>query len=496
MFLLALLWLFLFIKEMTSGLSAFQERMIYLIWSSFIFEFIVKITVAPRKRRFLKTNWITLIALVIPGLRILRMVRAVSLLNSVRVINSTKIIRALTSGKRFLSSLKEAQGPKPIPEMDVGILIAYSRPENQQALHQFSEQLILDVQQELQEASGIPWNFDITDDLILENDYSRSPSDFLDAATQRMAEGPYDLVTVVTDVGLVSRKQNTVPGLSSAVTRTAILSLRKMTTTGKGLPSLSFSDQKVRISGASLYLHLMSQIFNLPGRDLFQKDLKIPAFDATQKKEMRKQAEKLPDRELEKGTLVESLVFHILMSLRNPREVFTPLLKNNSLLLPLSLPGLATAAVAPAIILIFTAEIWDVGLGMSNKTATLFALISVMLASFYLVSVQNLFLPRKEKRILTEHLAVANSVIYLSIFLACIGLFLLVGLLMVLLEFYVFPPDLMQTWPTLETGNIGFEEKLRLAVFISTIGVTTGALAGGLEKRTVIQHLALFRSKT
>ena len=105
--------------------------------------------------------------------------------------------------------------------------------------------------------------------------------------------------------------------------------------------------------------------------------------------------------------------------------------------------------------------------------------------------VQSLFLPRKEKRVLTEHLAVANSVIYFSIFIASIGL----GLAMVIL-IYVFPPDLMQTWPTLNIREIMLVDKVRLAVFISTIGVTTRAPAGGLESRAVIQRLELFSKDT
>jgi len=119
-----------------------------------------------------------------------------------------------------------------------------------------------------------------------------------------------------------------------------------------------------------------------------------------------------------------------------------------------------------------------------------------MLASFYLVRVQSLFLPRKEKRVLTEHLAVANSVIYFSIFLACIGLFLMVGVMTMVILIYVFPEDLMQTWPTLNIEEILLVDKIRMSVFISTIGVTTGALAGGLESRAVIQRLALFRKDT
>jgi hypothetical protein len=64
---------------------------------------------------------------------------------------------------------------------------------------------------------------------------------------------------------------------------------------------------------------------------------------------------------------------------------------------------------------------------------------------------------------------------------------------MMIIEIYVFPSDLMQTWPTLNKPVITLIDKIRLAVFISTVGVTTGALAGGLESKTLIRHLALFR---
>ena len=491
---------------MVSGLSSFEDTLIIVIWIIFVLEFLLKLFIAPRRLRFLKDNWITLIALLVPALRVLRLFRAVTLLNSVRVVNSTKIIRAVTSGKRFFSSLKEAQGPDPDPEMDVGVLIAYGKPKNREALRAYAAQLREDVEPHLEKTTGIPWKFDVTDEIRLEVDEPRRPSDFLDSASQRMAEGPYDMVLVVTDVGLMSRKHIMVPGLSSSVSRIMVLSTRKLTITGKGRDSYMLDSTRVRFNSAALTLKLIGEIFGLKKRKVgtgimpikdFDRDLvKVPSYNSEEQKKMKKRAERVPDRELRQGNWLESFIFHILMSLRHPKELFAPLLRNRSFLLSLSLPGLATAAVAPAFIFIFTAEIWDVGLGMSNTVAILYAIVSVLLASFYLVSIQSLFLPRKEKRVLTEHLAVANSVIYLSILAASIGLFLMLCILMLFMEFWVFPADLMQTWPTLETGQITFAEQLRLAVFIATVGVTTGALAGGMDKRTVIQHLALFSDKT
>lgn len=506
MFLLALVWLYLFVKEMVSGLTSFEDSLIIIIWIVFILEFLLKLTIAPRRSRFLKQNWITIIALLVPALRVLRLFRAVTLLNSVRVVNSTKIIRAVTSGKRFFSSLQNAQGPDPNPEMDIGVVIAYSKPENREVLHAYAEQLRGDVEPHLEEFTGIPWKFDITDDVRLEVDQPRRPSDFLDSASQRMAEGPYDMITVITDVGLMSRKHTMVPGLSSTVSRIIVISTRKLSISGKGQESYSLDSAKVRFNSAALILKLIGEIFGLKKRKVgtgimsvqdFNRDLqRMPSYNSEEQKKMKKRAGEVPDRELKEGNWLESFIFHVLMSLRHPKELFAPLLRNKSFLLSLSLPGLATAAVAPAFIFIFTAEIWDVGLGMSNIVAVLYAIITVLLASFYLVSIQSLFLPRKEKRVLTEHLAVANSVIYLSILAATIGLFIMLCVLMLIMEFWVFPPDLMQTWPTLETGKITFTEQLRLAVFIATVGVTTGALAGGMDKRKVIQHLALFSDRS
>ncbi len=59
-------------------------------------------------------------------------------------------------------------------------------------------------------------------------------------------------------------------------------------------------------------------------------------------------------------------------------------------------------------------------------------------------------------------------------------------------ELVVFPPNLMSNWPSLEEPAVGFIDLVRTGAFISTVGVLSGALAGGLENRVSISHLALF----
>lgn len=507
MFLLAIAWLVLLVLELTSGLTPTQEVVVTVIWVLFIFEFLLKLFLAPRKGWYLKNNWLTLLALFIPAFRVFRLLRAIRILQASRVVTTTKVVRALTSTRRFVSDVQEAQGEIPTPEMNVGILIAHSQSAKREELKTLARQLIPDVREKMEKATGIAWLFHLTEPTELEKDSPHRPSDFLDEASLRMGEGPYDAVLVLTNVALLSRWKRMEAGLASSVSRVMVISTRKLSTSRRGEPVRPLSSEPVRWNAAALLLHLLGHISGLPHKEPFESRImqpfefreerrRAPSFSLEERDLLQRKGKHLPERELEGGTLLEGLVFHIIMAFRHPKKVILPLLKNGALLLPLSLPGLATAAVAPSFLLVFTAEIWDVGLNMSNQITIIYALVSILGASLYLVRVQALFLPRKEKRILTEHLAVANTVIFLSILLACIGLFILVGGLMFVIEIYIFPEGLMTTWPTLlDLPEVHWTDKLRLAAFISTVGVTTGALAGGFDSRTVMHHLALFRRK-
>lgn len=505
MFLLSLFWLYLLIVDLAKGLSSVQEAIFYIVWIIFILEYLAKLLLASDKLNYIKSNLITLLALVIPAFRVLRIFYALRLLRSATFISSTNVVRALTSGRRFLSALKEAQGPTPSPEMNIGVLIEFGKIQNEISLLAFSRQLVRDVEEELEEATGLRWNFNFTDPSQLPTDNTRRPSDFLDDATLRMAEGPYDLMLVITDVALASQKNRVEAGFTSIVSRNVIISTRKLIMTGRNKPMFSLEDEAVRLNAAALLLRLVGTIMGLRRRNdspvmrpfFFQEDRqKIPRFTQSEADQLQRIKDRLPERELRGGSTLETFIFHLLMAFRHPKELLRPLIRNKALFLPLSLPRLVTAAVSPSFILLFTAEIWDVGLHMDNSVAIIFPAITIMAGSFYLVSIQALFLPRKEKRVLTEHLAVANTVIYISIFLACIGLFLMVGLLMLFMETYVFPTDLIQTWPTLNKPGVTLLDKIRLAAFISTVGVTTGALAGGFESREMIQNLALFENRS
>lgn len=504
MFLLAIFWLYLFILELAKGLTAFQEKMVLIIWILFIVEFFLKVFLAINKIEYIKKNWLTAIALIVPAFRAFRLLRALRILRSARVANVTKFVRALTSTKRFINDVKEAQGDIS-NEMNCGYMISLSKHDSLSEIQSLAEMMIKAVSTEMISATGIKWTFDYAGENFLQVDEPKMPAEFLPEAGRKMAEGPFDLLIILTDVDIISRKNKSVPGLASPVTRMLAISTRQLSLTGRGQGNYQLDDPVLIANASTLLLHLIGHVVELK-EDLlsrvmrpfiFNKNRRIPErFNKSERKRLHKRSHQLPEHELRGGGALASFFFHLIMGFKHFSKVAWPLLKNRSIFLSLSLPSLATAAVAPALLLVFTAEIWDAGINMPNSTAIIFATLCILGASFYLTSVQSLLLPRKEDHILTEHLAVANVVIYMSIFMACIGLFLLLLVVMLLIEIYIFPEGLMKTWLTIERANIGFWDQFRLAAFISTIGVATGALAGGMEGSSILKHLALFKKET
>jgi predicted Zn-dependent protease len=387
-------------------------------------------------------------------------------------------------------------------EINVGVLIAHSPASDVEALQRFADRIARMASEELQRTTRSRWIFDRADPTRLDGDHPRRPSDFLDEASLHMAEGPYDLVVVVTDVAVASRRNRVVYGLASAVSRVAVLSTRKLLLTPRGQPARSLEHDAALWNGAELLVHLIGHMLGARHGSKDGASMSSFTFDPDRRAItslrfaspgwLSRRAREIPEREHTGGGFAGTLMFHLHSAAINPLEILLPLLRSRALLLPLALPSLATAAVAPSIILVFTAEIWDVGLNMSNRVAIAFALVSILAATAYLTRLQNLFFPRKEKRVITEHMAVVNVSIFLIVLLGSLGLFLMLVLLMLVIEVLIFPPDLIATWPTLQVPHVDLAAKIRLASFISTIGVLTGALAGGLESRTVIRHLALF----
>lgn len=103
MSLLAAGWLGIVIWELVSGSSALLETLGTVIWVIFIAEFGLRLSLAPDKWRFIRTNWLTVIALVVPAFRILR---AFSFLRAARGLRGLRLIRIVGTANRSMNALR------------------------------------------------------------------------------------------------------------------------------------------------------------------------------------------------------------------------------------------------------------------------------------------------------------------------------------------------------------------------------------------------------
>ncbi|PSP64880.1 hypothetical protein BRC79_09505 [Halobacteriales archaeon QH_8_67_27] len=388
--------------------------------------------------------------------------------------------------------------------VDAGLLVAPSPECEADRLGAFASRIATDASEELTAATAANWRFHEEEPERLSDRDPRRPSAFLDEAALRMVEGPYDLLVVVTDAPLLARSRRRVAGLASPLSRVVVVSTHRLQVSGRGQPSRSLDSAAVRHNGATVLLHQIGHVLGAshdPDGGVmapfeFDPDRSgVPEFDAGASRHLERIAGQIPEESVESRSVPGLVAFHLGSAARNWRQVGRALVTSRAPLLPLSLPKLSTAAVAPALILVFSAETWDVGMNLDNMTAVSFAAASILLAAVYLVFSLNLNVPRERRAVVTEHVALLNVAILGVLVLGMAGLFALVGAVMLVIEFVVFPPNLMTNWPSLEDPVVTVVDLVRTGGFIATIGVLSGALAGGLEDRTILRQLALFLAK-
>lgn len=101
MVVLGLVWLALLVIELLQGLTPTLVWIGTAIWIVFIVDFVARLAIAPDRGIYLKHNWLTLIALIVPAFRALRVLRAFRALRLVRLFTSVnRGIRALSFALR------------------------------------------------------------------------------------------------------------------------------------------------------------------------------------------------------------------------------------------------------------------------------------------------------------------------------------------------------------------------------------------------------------
>lgn len=102
MVLFGAVWLVLMVVELVRGLTPAGANAVTAIWIIFILDFLLRFVIAPRKLVYLRRNWLTAIALLLPALRVFRFAR---FLRTLARLRGLRLLRILSSVNRSMKAL-------------------------------------------------------------------------------------------------------------------------------------------------------------------------------------------------------------------------------------------------------------------------------------------------------------------------------------------------------------------------------------------------------
>ena len=108
--LLSFVWLGLLVADFTGHSSRKLEMLSTCIWVVFGLDFVVRLWLAPDKIEYSKRNWLSILALLVPALRVFRVARVLRILRFARVTRGLRLFRLLTSLNRGMKALGKTLG--------------------------------------------------------------------------------------------------------------------------------------------------------------------------------------------------------------------------------------------------------------------------------------------------------------------------------------------------------------------------------------------------
>lgn len=107
---LGFLWLGLLVLELTRGIGPVLLAISTVIWIAFILDFALRLWLAPDRSDYLRRNWLGMISLAVPALRVFRIFRAVRVLRAGSAVRGIRLVRVVGSVNRGMRALSRTMG--------------------------------------------------------------------------------------------------------------------------------------------------------------------------------------------------------------------------------------------------------------------------------------------------------------------------------------------------------------------------------------------------
>ncbi|TWT31049.1 hypothetical protein KOR34_44230 [Posidoniimonas corsicana] len=173
---------------------------------------------------------------------------------------------------------------------------------------------------------------------------------------------------------------------------------------------------------------------------------------------------------------------------RNRHEIINGVRQAQPWQMPLRLTRLTIAAVTTVLVLVMTAEAWELGTRQPAATVVGLTLVSMAVTIYYVLSRQNLLL-RGRTGGLSEQVVTTNLTTIAIVAAGILTTYTVLYLLTLAVTLALFDAGLVASWaPTLE-GRAGWGNYVGFAGFVSSVGIVIGALGVSFEGQNYFRHI-------
>lgn len=340
------------------------------------------------------------------------------------------------------------------------------------------------------------------------------PVELLDLGVQARDRQAWDFAFVVTGRDLTSYYKPFALGTPSRPLSTALLSLMRLSASDgswehpeAGGGASDPADARLARRVAALAMHLFGHLNDLPHTDevtdyMFDvrqvDDLdRMTYFGIEHTAQLQDALESAADVRLEElGTLRrDAVAFYIRVLRHNRRDIIEAIRDIRPWAFPIRLSRLTTAAASTMIVLLITAEAWDLGMSQPGGRVLVLSCAALLATSVFIIKRQAI-LVRRGTSSLREQIAVGNIAAVVAVFLGMATMYALLFATTLALSQYLFSSTLAAAW----AASLGTAPRLPhyfiLAGFVAALGIAIGALGASFEEQAYFRHVTLVDEET
>lgn len=171
----------------------------------------------------------------------------------------------------------------------------------------------------------------------------------------------------------------------------------------------------------------------------------------------------------------------------NRREVIDAIVDSKPWHFPFRLSRLTAAAMSAMLVLLVTAEVWELGTSQSVVSISLLSAAATLITTAYILTRQKL-LVRRERTSLSEQNVLTNFATTTIVFTGMVTTYALLFSASSILSFCFFDSQVVRHWTNgdaaLENGHIAL-----LSGFIASLGIFIGSLGVSFEDQHYFRHI-------